>query len=116
MNEITIMELVQQDESQRPQTEPCVFCVDYTKGSLSDRACDECNPPLYEKFLSKENADIHPFFADFIMFSERIRIAKRVDEVMEKHNIKKDTFGVVCALAIIGALKKPDKIVEKENK
>lgn len=46
---------------------------------------------------------------DYPLFSERLAIAERADEIIKKHHIKKDTFGVVCALALIGALKTPNE-------
>jgi len=48
-------------------------------------------------------------FRDFILFTERIKIAHQAEELMAKHNIAKGVFGVVCALNMMGALKRPTK-------
>ena len=112
MRQISLMQLVQLDEMKRPQTEPCVFCVDYTKGCLSDRSCSECNPTKYEKFVHISTSPVLDF-GNWINFSERKRIAKIADEIIKQNNIKNDTFGVVCVLAIMGALKKPNE--DKES-
>ena len=45
---------------------------------------------------------------DQILFSERRKIAEQADSIMRTHNIARDTFGVMCALSIIGSLKRPN--------
>jgi hypothetical protein len=45
---------------------------------------------------------------DQILFSERRKIAEQADSIMHAHNIARDTFGVVCALSMIGSLKRPN--------
>lgn len=39
-----------------------------------------------------------------MIFSEKVKLAKRVDEYIEKRNISKTTFGAVCVLDIKGLL------------
>jgi len=50
-----------------------------------------------------------PPLEDFILFSQRLEIAKKVDEIIKANNIKKDTFGFISALALLGAIKMPNK-------
>jgi len=56
MFNISILRLIQltnTPDKEENLEEPCINCVDYTKGSLSDRVCDECHKPEYKKFLKK---------------------------------------------------------------
>lgn len=106
MNNMSMARLQQLAGSDNPEDQPCINCIDYPKGCLSDRACSECHPPEYEKFKSFSTIPSNQL-ENWIMFSERKRIAERVDRLIKEHNIKNDTFGIVCVLAIIGALKRP---------
>lgn len=40
-----------------------------------------------------------------MIFGARLKLAKEVDKLMNINSIKKDTFGVVTALQILGYLK-----------
>lgn len=100
--------LQQLSGSDNPEDQPCIKCIDYPKGCLSDRLCCECHPPEYEKFVQISTSPSIDF-GNWINFTERRRIAERVDRIIKKHHIKNDTFGVVCALYSIGALKKPSE-------